>query len=946
MASTLSAAKASSIASSSATVSTTASTVVGEGLLDRLVLGDGLETPRSVGGGSPRRPRRRRLDDVGGLGGGVVRLVGGGGVGQPVDLGGGRGLERGLVGGDLLDDRLDRLGRGLGLPRRRLVGSATPLGDSSTSTSSAAKASSIASSSATVSTTVDLVGGEGLLDRLVLGDGLDDRLDPRPRRPPRRLVLGDGLDDLVDLGRGELLADLGERGRERVVDPALGLLDRVGHRVAALRARPALRRAARRARPDAGRSGLDDRASRRLLGLLEAEAEAMALGVERDDLELERLALVDDVARVGDALVGQLADVDQALEAVADAHERAEVDELRDGAVDDVADLEVRDRGVPRVRLQAADRQADPATLVVDVDDLGLDLLADLVAGLGVVDLVPRELALVDEAVDAAEVDEDAERRDRADRAGDLLADLQAAEQLVPLLAALLVEGDLLRQDQAVRLAVDLEDLEPELAADERHQLLGDLLGRVARLVVLRTAREVDDLADRDEAADAAVDDEAALVVVDDRRLDDDARLELLLHRAPLALEAGAAQRQDDVALGRLGLEDVDEDRVADGQLRLALAVATEQLAVADDAFALGADVDEDLVLVDADDLALDDVTVLEALDVGVLLGEQLLHRRRLGSEVARRARAPRPRRRWRRARRRSRRRVRRVGVGRGRRRGGLDGARRRGPRRRSRLGVGGSATAARRRRRRPRRGSAARRRPAAAAAAAARLGGSSAAASAAAASAAARRPRLGVGASRASVLGGRRSSVLVAGSSATATAATVSSDAWSARRRWPPAPARSRPAALRSRVWSLLVVDLRPRITNGPSDAQAVSETIEVVRGDRLRGPLLRASNGLAVALQLSCLLGPGESSTRLLDGYNRRAVPELPDLTVVADALHAALAGRPVRSAEAPGPLAVRGTPAELAALVGQRVESIRRRGKFLLFELERDGSPSTRC
>jgi len=66
---------------------------------------------------------------------------------------------------------------------------------------------------------------------------------------------------------------------------------------------------------------------------------------------------------------------------------------------------------------------------------------------------------------------------------------------------------------------------------------------------------------------------------------------------------------------------------------------------------------------------------------------------------------------------------------------------------------------------------------------------------------------------------------------------------------------------------------------------------------------------------------------------------VPELPDLTVVADALHSALSGRPVRSADAPGPLAVRGTPAELAALVGQSVTAIRRRGKFLLIELERD-------
>ncbi len=66
---------------------------------------------------------------------------------------------------------------------------------------------------------------------------------------------------------------------------------------------------------------------------------------------------------------------------------------------------------------------------------------------------------------------------------------------------------------------------------------------------------------------------------------------------------------------------------------------------------------------------------------------------------------------------------------------------------------------------------------------------------------------------------------------------------------------------------------------------------------------------------------------------------MPELPDLTIVADALHAALSGRPVSAASAPGPLAVRGTPNELADLIGQRVDSVRRRGKFLLIKLARD-------
>jgi len=66
---------------------------------------------------------------------------------------------------------------------------------------------------------------------------------------------------------------------------------------------------------------------------------------------------------------------------------------------------------------------------------------------------------------------------------------------------------------------------------------------------------------------------------------------------------------------------------------------------------------------------------------------------------------------------------------------------------------------------------------------------------------------------------------------------------------------------------------------------------------------------------------------------------VPELPDLAVVSDALNAALTGRSIVRAEAPAPLAVRGTPGELAALVGQEVRRVHRRGKFVLFELARD-------
>jgi formamidopyrimidine-DNA glycosylase len=67
---------------------------------------------------------------------------------------------------------------------------------------------------------------------------------------------------------------------------------------------------------------------------------------------------------------------------------------------------------------------------------------------------------------------------------------------------------------------------------------------------------------------------------------------------------------------------------------------------------------------------------------------------------------------------------------------------------------------------------------------------------------------------------------------------------------------------------------------------------------------------------------------------------VPELPDLTIVAEELAARAAGRTVRDASAPAPILVRATPADLESLAGMTLGSARRRGKFLLLPFERDG------
>jgi formamidopyrimidine-DNA glycosylase len=60
------------------------------------------------------------------------------------------------------------------------------------------------------------------------------------------------------------------------------------------------------------------------------------------------------------------------------------------------------------------------------------------------------------------------------------------------------------------------------------------------------------------------------------------------------------------------------------------------------------------------------------------------------------------------------------------------------------------------------------------------------------------------------------------------------------------------------------------------------------------------------------------------------------LPDLTVVAEALHASLAGRVITTITPVAPLVLRGTPDEVQAFSGQQLMAVRRRGKLLELDL----------
>ena len=192
----------------------------------------------------------------------------------------------------------------------------------------------------------------------------------------------------------------------------------------------------------AGLRGLEGVAERHaaLADALDREGDAPALLVDLEDLDPDGLARLDDLARGLDVMLGELGDVDEALDAGDDLDERAEGDDLGDLALERGAGaVGVEDR-LPRVLLRLLEPERDPLAVAIDVEDLDRDRLADLQDLGRMVDVAPGDLGDVDQPVDPLEVDEGAEVDDVGDLALDDLAGLQAPEDLLADLLALVLE--------------------------------------------------------------------------------------------------------------------------------------------------------------------------------------------------------------------------------------------------------------------------------------------------------------------------------------------------------------------------------------------------------------------------------------------------------------------------------------------------------------------------
>ena len=173
--------------------------------------------------------------------------------------------------------------------------------------------------------------------------------------------------------------------------------------------------------------------------LLHAERDAAAVLVDLEDHHLDLVAELHDLGRM-DVLVGpvHLRDVHQALDARLDLDERAVVGDVGDLAEQARARRVAARQADPRVLAELLHAERDAVLLLVELEHLRGDLVADRQHFRRMLDAAPGEVGDVQQAVDAAEVDERAVVGDVLDDALDDRAFLQRREQLLALLARLL----------------------------------------------------------------------------------------------------------------------------------------------------------------------------------------------------------------------------------------------------------------------------------------------------------------------------------------------------------------------------------------------------------------------------------------------------------------------------------------------------------------------------
>ncbi len=361
---------------------------------------------------------------------------------------------------------------------------------------------------------------------------------------------------------------------------------------------------------------LDARANRILLGqlvpgvaldLLEPKRDAPGRRIHAEDHGVHGVADVQDLRRVLDALAPRhLGHVDQAFDARLELDERAVVGQAHHLAAHAGAHRIAVLHRCPRVlhQLLVSEGHALGGRVVLEHDHV--HFVVDLEHLGGVSDAAPRHVGDVQQAVDAAEIDERAVVGDVLHRPAQHLALGQRLERRLLLLGVLFLEQRLARQHDVAALLVHLDYAHPQFLAAQRVEVAD------GAHVDLRAGQE---------RADADVHGQTTLDALDDAADDDLAVGIRFLDLVPDLHLLGLLARQHDVAVAVFGALQQDIDDVPG--LHRDLSSFVEEFADGDQAFRLVADVHDHGGLGEPEDGPLDHLSLRHVAEAVVVKGDE-----------------------------------------------------------------------------------------------------------------------------------------------------------------------------------------------------------------------------------------------------------------------------------------------------------------------------------
>ena len=348
-----------------------------------------------------------------------------------------------------------------------------------------------------------------------------------------------------------------------------------------------------------------------LISLLQGQGDAATLKVNVDDLDHCFFVDADNLVRHLNVTLCQFGDVNQTLDALFDADERTERNQLGDLTRNDLANSVGASKDAPRIFHGGLQGQGDALAIKINVKDLDGDFVANS-DNLGrMINVLPGQLGNVNQSVHTAQIDECAEVDDGGHNALADLALLKLVQELRANLRLGLLKPCTTGQHNIVAVLVQLDDLCFDFLADVRIQVTN------ATHLNKRC---------RKETAEADVQNEAALDNLNDSTGD---RLVLLLeflNGTPSALVLCALLGEDEAAFLVLLGQNQCINFVAnlDDLARIDI-VLDGKFARRNHTFGFVADVEQYLVAVNLNDGTFHDIAIVEVLDGCVDCGEEVL---------------------------------------------------------------------------------------------------------------------------------------------------------------------------------------------------------------------------------------------------------------------------------------------------------------------------------